>query len=83
LRYNGWRLSQIICVVALIKIDVDEDLLSRAVAATGLSAREAVEEALRALLRIRKQVHAGNALKGIDWEGDLGEMRTGGHFPTK
>jgi Arc/MetJ family transcription regulator len=78
-----YRVSQISSAVARIKIDIDEDLLLRAMRATGLLTNKAtVEEALRVLLRIREQVQAGNALKGLGWEGDLEEMRTGQNFSS-
>jgi Arc/MetJ family transcription regulator len=63
------------------KIEVDDALLSRAMAATGLSREATVEEALRAVLRIHEQVQAAHALKGIGWQGDLKEMRVGRRFP--
>lgn len=62
-------------------IDIDDDLLSRAMAATGLSTKRAtVEEGLRLLVRVRKQVKALEDLKGLGWAGDLKEMRQGRHY---
>ena len=59
-------------------IDIDDELLSQAMAATGLSTKRAtVEEGLRLLVRVRKQAKALAALKGLGWEGDLNEMRQG------
>ena len=59
-------------------IDIDDELLSQAMAAVGLSTKRAtVEEGLRLLVRIRKQANALAALKGLGWEGDLDEMRQG------
>lgn len=59
-------------------IEIDDELLSQAMAATGLSTKRAtVEEGLRLLVRIRKQVKALAELKGLGWEGDLDEMRQG------
>ena len=59
-------------------IDIDDELLSQAMAAAGLSTKRAtVEEGLRLLVRVRKQAKALAALKGLDWEGDLNEMRQG------
>jgi len=54
-----------------IRIDIDDELLSRAMAATKLRTRKAtVELGLQLLLRQHQQVHALNALKGIGWFGD-------------
>lgn len=59
-------------------IDIDDELLSQAMAAAGLSTKRAtVEEGLRLLVRLRKQAKALAALKGLGWEGDLDEMRQG------
>lgn len=57
-------------------IEIDDDLLSQAMAASGLSTkRAAVEEGLRLLLRVRRQAKALRELEGLGWEGDLDEMR--------
>lgn len=59
-------------------IEIDDKLLSQAMAATGLSTKRAtVEEGLRLLVRVRKQSDALAKLKGLGWEGDLDEMRQG------
>jgi Arc/MetJ family transcription regulator len=59
-------------------IEIDDDLLSRAMAATGLSTKRAtVEEGLRLLVRVREQAKALAELKGLGWDGDLDEMRQG------
>lgn len=61
-------------------IEIDDDLLSRAMDATGLSTkRAAVEEGLRLLVRVRGQAKALAKLDGQGWEGDLDEMRQGRH----
>ena len=63
-------------------IDIDDELLSRAMAASGLSTKRAtVEEGLRLLLRVRTQAQALAELSGQGWEGDLGEMRR--HRPLR
>jgi hypothetical protein len=36
-----------------------------------------VEEGLRLLVRLRRQAEAFKELRGLGWEGDLGEMRRG------
>ena len=65
-------------------IDIDDQLLSRAMALTGLPTKKAtVDEALHLLVRIREQVRAGRALKGIGWEGDLNSMREGRRFSLR
>jgi Arc/MetJ family transcription regulator len=57
-------------------IDIDDALLSRAMTASGLTTKKAtVEEGLRMLLKIRKQAKALASMKGLGWEGDLGDMR--------
>lgn len=59
-------------------IEIDEELLSRAMTATGLSTKRAtVEEGLRLLVRLGRQAEALGQLKGLGWEGDLEEMREG------
>ncbi|MFO1084580.1 MAG: type II toxin-antitoxin system VapB family antitoxin [Reyranellaceae bacterium] len=59
-------------------IEIDDKLLSEAMAATGLSTKRAtVEEGLRLLVRVRRQAKALAELKGLGWEGDLDEMRQG------
>ena len=59
-------------------IEIDDELLSQAMAAAGLSTKRAtVEEGLRLLVRLRKQATALTELKGSGWEGDLDEMRQG------
>lgn len=57
-------------------IDIDDDLLSQAMAATGLSTKRAtVEEGLRLLVRIREPAKALADLEGLGWEGDLEDVR--------
>ena len=57
-------------------IDIDDELLSEAMRATGLPTKRAtVEEGLRLLVRLRQQVQDLTELKGMGWEGDLDEMR--------
>jgi len=59
-------------------IEIDDKLMAQAMRLTGLpTKRAAVEEALRLLVRIREQAEAAKALKGLGWEGDLDEMRSG------
>lgn len=59
-------------------IEIDDQLLSQAMRAAGLSTKRAtVEAGLRLLVRVRAQVEALAALKGLGWEGDLDDMRQG------
>ena len=59
-------------------IDIDDKLLAQAMTATGLPTKRAtVEEALRMLVRLRKQAKTLVDLKGLGWDGDLDEMRQG------
>jgi Arc/MetJ family transcription regulator len=59
-------------------IEIDDELLSQAMTAAGLSTKRAtVEKGLRLLVRVRKQAKALAELKGLGWEGDLDKMRQG------
>jgi Arc/MetJ family transcription regulator len=59
-------------------IEIDDELLKDAMAATGQTTKRAtVEEALRTVIRLRGQRQALEDLKGIGWEGDLDAMREG------
>ena len=59
-------------------IEIDDELLSRAMTAAGLSTKRAtVEEGLRLLVRVGEQAEALADIKGLGWEGDLDEMRRG------
>jgi Arc/MetJ family transcription regulator len=57
-------------------IELDDELVAEAMAATGLPTKRAtVEEALRALvLRHRRQAALAN-LAGLGWQGNLDAMR--------
>jgi len=57
-------------------IDIDDQLMKDTLKATGLKTkREAVELALRTLLRLRRQEKAKDLWGKIDWQGDLEAMR--------
>ena len=57
-------------------IDIDDDLMRSALAATGLRTKKAVgEEALTLLVRLRGQERRTELGGKIQWEGDLDEMR--------
>lgn len=67
----------------LTTIDIDDELLAKAMEATGQTTPEAaVAEALRQVLRGRldRQKIAGELMAGIGWEGDLDAMREGRFF---
>ncbi|WP_106753724.1 type II toxin-antitoxin system VapB family antitoxin [Pannonibacter carbonis] len=59
-------------------IDIDDDLMTKAMAVTGLSTKKAVvKEALRRLVKDEELRAVIRDIKGIGWEGDLDEMRDG------
>jgi len=59
-------------------IDIDDDLIAEAMAATGLTTKKAtVEEALRHLVRRYHRRNAVTDMTGLGWEGDLDTMREG------
>jgi Arc/MetJ family transcription regulator len=54
-----------------MRIQIDDELLTSAMAAARLPTKKAtVEEGLRLLLRLRGQVEALRELQGIGWTGD-------------
>ena len=58
-------------------IVIDEKLMQDVLRATGLKTkREAVDLALRALLRLRQQARIRELRGRLDWQGDLDAMRT-------
>ena len=58
-------------------IVIDDQLMRDALRATGLKTkREAVELALRTLLRLRKQAEIRRLRGKLDWQGDLDAMRS-------
>ncbi|HEX4809072.1 MAG TPA: type II toxin-antitoxin system VapB family antitoxin [Bryobacteraceae bacterium] len=59
-------------------IAIDDKLMRDTLRATGLKTkREAVEEGLRTLLRLRKQAQIRRLRGKVDWQGDLDAMRSG------
>lgn len=59
-------------------IDIDDELIAEAMAATGLTTKKAtVEEALRRLINRHRRRTALADLTGLGWEGDLDAMREG------
>lgn len=59
-------------------IEIDDELMAKAMAFTGLKTKKAVvEEGLRTLARLAAQVEAIEGMRGLGWEGDLDELRRG------
>lgn len=57
-------------------IDIDDDLMSDALRATGLKTKkDAVELGLRTLIELNKQAAIKNFRGKLAWSGDLDEMR--------
>jgi Arc/MetJ family transcription regulator len=57
-------------------IEIDDELIAEAMAATGLKTKKAtVEEALRRLVRNQSLKQTLAELDGIGWEGNLEAMR--------
>ena len=60
-------------------IEIDDALMAEAMTAAGVTTkREAVDTALRRMVRYARQRKALDDLRGIGWYGDLDEMRTDG-----
>lgn len=58
-------------------IDIDDKLMSDALKATGLKTkREAVEQGLKTLIRLRKQEEIKRFRGKLEWSGDLDDMRS-------
>ncbi len=59
-------------------IEIDDDLIEKALAATGLKTkRAAVEEGLRTLIRLHEQEMILGLAGKVQWTGDLDESRQG------
>jgi Arc/MetJ family transcription regulator len=57
-------------------IEIDDELMREALAASGLRTKRAVvEEGLRLLLRLRQQEKIKAAFGELPWDGDLDAMR--------
>jgi Arc/MetJ family transcription regulator len=57
-------------------IDIDDELMRKAIAATGLRTKKAaVEEGLKLLVRLKGQERLKELYGRVPWEGDLDEMR--------
>ena len=58
-------------------IDIDDELIGRAMRVYGLKTkREAVEEGLRTLLRLKRQAQIRRLRGKLNWHGDLNAMRS-------
>lgn len=58
-------------------IVIDDKLMADALRVTGLQTKkEAVEEGLKTLIRLKKQADIRKLRGSLKWEGDLDEMRT-------
>jgi Arc/MetJ family transcription regulator len=65
-------------------IEIDDELLTKAMAITGKATKRAtVEEALRLVVRLREQQDALKKLAGMGWEGELRAMRKGRDFDRR
>jgi Arc/MetJ family transcription regulator len=59
-------------------IDIDDALMAEAQKASGRNTKkQTVEEALRLLVRLRRQREAGAAFGKFRWRGNLGRSRRG------
>jgi Arc/MetJ family transcription regulator len=57
---------------------IDDELMAEALESTGLSTKKAViEEALRTLVRLKKQEQVRSLRGKLQWEGDLDMLREG------
>ena len=57
-------------------IVIDDELMKDVLTLTGLKTkREAVEQGLKALVRLKRQEQIRKYRGKLRWEGDLGEMR--------
>ena len=61
-------------------IEIDDNLLQRAMRASGATTKKsAVEAAMRLTVQLHKQAEAIQKLWGIGWDGNLDEMRENEH----
>jgi len=64
--------------MARTNIDIDEELIARAMESHGLrTKRETVDLALRRLVAEPMSLEEALAMRGSGWDGDLNEMRGG------
>jgi Arc/MetJ family transcription regulator len=61
-------------------IDIDDDLMEKALKKTGLKTKKAVvEEGLKKLIESKNQKELLKYFGKLKWEGDLDDMRTSKH----
>ncbi len=59
-------------------IEIDDTLMTEALAVSGLATKRAVVEAgLRLLIKLRRQAEVKQLFGKVRWEGDLDESRRG------
>jgi Arc/MetJ family transcription regulator len=59
-------------------IEIDDDLMARAVELSGLKTKRAtVEQGLRLLIKLKEQERIGDLFGKVRWQGDLEESRRG------
>jgi Arc/MetJ family transcription regulator len=57
-------------------IEIDDDLMARALELSGLKTKRAtVEQGLRLLIKLKQQERVGELFGKVRWEGDLDESR--------
>lgn len=58
-------------------IEIDDELMSDALKATGLKTKkEAVEQGLKTLIKLKKQEEIKRFRGKLEWSGDLDDMRS-------
>ena len=58
-------------------IEIDDALMAEAQKASGQTKKQTVEQALRLLVRLRRQSEVGAAFGQYRWRGDLARSRRG------
>ena len=58
-------------------IEIDDALMAEAQKASGQTKKQTVEQALRLLVRLRRQDDVGSAFGKYRWRGDLAQSRKG------
>ena len=58
-------------------IEIDDALMAEAQEASGQTKQKTVEQALRLLVRLRRQSEVGAAFGQYNWRGDLARSRKG------
>jgi Arc/MetJ family transcription regulator len=58
-------------------IDIDDRLMAEAQKASGTTKKQAVEQALRLMVKLRRQQEVGAAFGKYRWRGDLARSRKG------